>query len=333
MSYHPSSPSHPQAVADGIAYSHFDVASEPAHKQLLAWRERVGHVIDIVPLREQLVQPFRGAITRFDAGEFAFTDCITDQVRLERSIARISRDNVRSFVFHVFLTGGTEPLVARPAKRTSPFSMGGILALDMDQPVQMLRHACRVITFFVPGAVLQDMLVDPATIHCRAIGPENPIARLIIERAAALAGRIRHMNAIDARHALHAIVQLLGEAYGRQAGLLGNARSVERAVMLDRVLRHIRNNLHDADLSPERVLDALGLPRPTVYRMFQHEGGIASYIRKIRLRSAANELVQFPQIPVKDIAYASGFKTASDFTRAFRRAYDMAPQDLRMAKV
>jgi AraC-like DNA-binding protein len=32
---------------------------------------------------------------------------------------------------------------------------------------------------------------------------------------------------------------------------------------------------------------------------------------------------------VKDIAYSVGFKSASDFTRAFRRAYGVAPQDVR----
>jgi AraC-like DNA-binding protein len=32
---------------------------------------------------------------------------------------------------------------------------------------------------------------------------------------------------------------------------------------------------------------------------------------------------------VTDIAYGLGFKSASDFTRAFRRAYGMAPQEFR----
>jgi AraC-like DNA-binding protein len=30
-----------------------------------------------------------------------------------------------------------------------------------------------------------------------------------------------------------------------------------------------------------------------------------------------------------EIAYGLGFSSASDFTRAFRRAYGMAPQDFR----
>lgn len=330
MPNHPIWPGHPAPAAERVTFSYFDVAGEPFHQQLLAWRGRVGHVMDVLPLRDQLAQPFRGAIARYDAGGIAFTDCVTDTLQIERTIARISRDSVRSFAFHIFLSGGTGILSGRRARRTDAAVADGILGLDMDQPVRMIRHACRVITLFVSGQVLEDLLVDPATIHGRAIGADVPIARLIIERCAALAGRIRHMPAAEAGFHLRAIVRLLAEAYGRQAGLLGNARAVERAQMYGQVLRHIRHHLHEAELSPDSVLDALGLARPSVYRLFQHEGGLARYIQRLRLRLAAHELVAFPQIPVKDIAYACGFKTPSDFSRAFRRAYEMTPQELRM---
>jgi len=86
---------------------------------------------------------------------------------------------------------------------------------------------------------------------------------------------------------------------------------------------------HDGDLSPDRVVELLGLSRPTVYRLFQHEGGLGAYIRHVRLRAAAEELVAWPGVPVQDIAYAHGFTSASDFTRAFRRAYGIPPQEIR----
>ena len=76
-------------------------------------------------------------------------------------------------------------------------------------------------------------------------------------------------------------------------------------------------------------LQALQLPRLTLYRLFEHEGGLGAYIRNRRLREAADELVKFPNLPVMDIAYGRGFKSASDFTPAFRRTYEIAPQDLR----
>jgi AraC-like DNA-binding protein len=102
-----------------------------------------------------------------------------------------------------------------------------------------------------------------------------------------------------------------------------------RVVMVDQVRRYVQAHLCDDDLSPESVLSALQLPRSTLYRLFQHEGGLGAYIRHLRLRHAADDLIRYPHALVLDIAFGLGFKSASVFTRAFRRAYGMAPQEYR----
>jgi AraC-like DNA-binding protein len=51
-------------------------------------------------------------------------------------------------------------------------------------------------------------------------------------------------------------------------------------------------------------------------------------IRSRRLRISADELVHFPHMEVQDIASGLGFNGASSFTRAFRRAFDIAPREL-----
>jgi AraC-like DNA-binding protein len=329
MLHHPSPTRGTAAPASRIVHHHFDTSGEPPSRQWQAWREHVGHIIDVVPSRTQLELPFRGRMDRFDVGKVVFTDCSTDALLLDRSITRISRDNFRCFAFHVFLEGGAQPVAVHASKRRSSPCRGGILALDLDQPIRMQRHACRVLTFFVPGALLQDVLRDPAAIHGRVIGPEKPAARAIIERAAALARDIRSMCAETAQRSLLSIIRLLAEAFGQEAGLSGSTRAIARAAMFDQVRRYVRDRFQDPELSPEGVLDALGLPRPTMYRLFQHEGGLGAYIRHLRLRAAADELVRFPHIPVKDVGYSVGFKSASDFTRAFRRAYGITPREVR----
>jgi AraC-like DNA-binding protein len=137
------------------------------------------------------------------------------------------------------------------------------------------------------------------------------------------------MSACEAHGAIRAAAQLLVAAFGQQARLSGNARAAARAAMFGQVRRYIQAHLTEEELSSESVLNALQLPRPTLYRLFQHEGGIGSYIRHLRLRRAADELIRYPHVAVIEIAYGLGFKSASDFTRAFRRAYGIAPQDFR----
>ncbi len=317
-------------LSPDIAHHHFDVAAQAPGRRLLAWREQVGHVVDVVPSRDALQQPFHASIDRYRVGHLMFTDCRSDAMRLERSLVRISRDNIRDFAFHVFLEGGVDGLSVRNGPRAGDEGEAArVLAVDLGQPVRMLRHACRMLTFFVPAELVQEVFPDPQAIHGRMLRDTLPLTRLAINQAAALGQSVRSLSAQQAQADITACVRLLLAAFGKEAGLAGNARAAVRAAMFGEVRRYIQANLHQAGLTPESVVQALRLSRPTVYRLFQHEGGLGAYIRHLRLRLAAEELVRYPHLAVMEIAYGLGFGSASDFTRAFRRAYDLPPQEFR----
>ncbi|QNK65406.1 helix-turn-helix transcriptional regulator [Variovorax sp. PAMC26660] len=317
-------------LQNGLPHSHFSVQAEPPRRQLLAWRDRVGHVIDVLPSSRETEMPFRAAIDRYSVGDIVFTDCRSDAMVLERSLARISTDTVRDYAFHLFLEGDVEGVTVRhSATRHDASSAAKILALDMGQPVRMRRNACHVLTFFVPGTLVEEIFPDPEAIHGRTMQGDTPIARLAMAHIAALGQDIATLSAPAAHAAVRAGAQLLIAGFGKQAQLSGNARAAARAAMFGQVRRYVQANLHRADLSPESVLTALRMPRPTLYRMFQHEGGLGAYIRHLRLRHAADDLIRYPHLMVTDVAYGVGFKSPSDFTRAFRRAYDLSPRDFR----
>ena len=301
--------------------------AEAPQRQLLAWRDRVAHLIDVLPSSSDLERPFRASIDRYQVGELVLTDCRSDQMLLERSLARISTDKARDFVFHVFLEGGVGNVSVRAQPRESSPSVASILALDMSQPVRMQRHACRMLTFFVPGALVEEVFPDPEAIHGRTIHGTTPLTQLVIEHVTALSQNIAHMSADAAERDIRAGAQLLAAAFGKQALLSGSARAAARAAMFGQVRRYVQAHLHEAELSPEGVLNALQLPRSTLYRLFQQEGGLGAYIRHLRLRRAADMLARNLHMTVTDIAYELGFKSSSDFARAFRRAYGMTPRD------
>lgn len=311
------------------SHHHFSVKSEPVPKQLLAWRERVGHIIDVLPSLAQVARPFEASIDCYQIGDRRFTDCVSDSLVLERAVARISTDNHRHFAFHIFTRGNNDWLHGQSLQRQGLQSPASILVLDLDQPIRMQRGACRVLTLFVPRAVVMEIVPNAEALHGRVLQQSSPLARLLIEQVLALAQDLSGMSLDDAARAFDVSVQLLLGAFGKQAKLSGSARAAVRAAMFDRARRYVHANLSKTELSPESLLEALQLTRPTLYRLFQHEGGLATYIRNCRLREAADELIRLPGQPVIEIAYGLGFQSASDFTRAFRRAYEMSPQDLR----
>lgn len=317
-------------LENGIAHTRFDVAGLPPQQQLLAYWEQLGHIIEVVPSSEQVRQPFICVNDRYDIGEFRMSDTYTDHVAIERTITRISRDTARGIGFTIFLDGETHSAMTHAARREYTVPGGSVLATDLDQPIRLLRRACRYITLVVPRNQLEHVFSDPAAIHGRALDPNRPGTQLIVQRARTLVENFRYMLFEDARHGVADLVHLIADAFGEEAGLSGSKRAVGRALMFECARRHVRVNLHEYGLSPESIVESLGLPRSTLYRLFEHEGGLGAYIRHLRLRAAADDLVRFPKVPIKDIGYSVGFKSASDFTRAFRRAYEMTPQEMRV---
>jgi AraC-like DNA-binding protein len=313
-----------------IVSTSFSTRAFAAAEQLLAWRARVGHVVDVPPSKAQLAVGFGGHIDLHAAGGLVFTDARTDAMALERSIARVSTDTRRDFAFHVYVEGEVGHVTGMSRKRSAAGSVQGIVAFDMNQPFRVERPACRVLTMFVPRAMIDAGLADGESIHGRVVKHDAPLARLVSDHFIATGRQLPRIDASAAVESLNAGAQLLIAAFRHESRLAGAGRAAVQTAVIGQIRRFVDANLHQGDLTPTRVVDALGLKRATVYRWFEHEGGLGAYIRNRRLREAADELVRFPNLQVTDIAYGLGFRSASDFTRAFRRAFDLSPQEARL---
>lgn len=311
------------------AHDFFSTHHTQCRQQLPAWRERIGHFLDVPIAVAELDNGFQGSIESYSSADLTFMACRTDAVSQTRSAARISTDAVRRYVFHVAVEGAIETSTGLYPKRIATQSVPGVLALDMGQPMSMTRARCHLLALFVPRALIESVIPEAESIHGRVIEYHSPLARLIPGQLGDLQRNLPRMSASDAYSAMHNCALLIAAAFGQQAQLTGNARAAARAAVIGMLRRYVDANLHDSDLTPERVLRVSQLSRPTLYRMFEHEGGLAAYIRNRRLMQAAVDLRNFPDKHVVEIAYSLGFKSASEFNRAFRRAYDMPPLEFR----
>ena len=315
-------------VKDTVEREYFAAKDSAVDLQLLMWRERMGSVLDLLPSKTQVERPFDAWVHRYSVGNLSFADLYSDPIRVERSLARISVERACDFfLFCICVDGDSHTLEGKYARR-APFRTK-ILAIDLDQPIRMQGHRHRFSSFFVPRQMLESILPNADTLHARSLDDSTPLARLLINRTAILNEQIGSMNVVEAKRNLWNMTQLIVGAFGKQARLSGNTRAAIRSVMFDHVRTYIKKSLDNPELSAEMVLRKLQLPRDTLYRMFEHEGGIAAYISDCRLRSAAEDIARLPLIPLKDIAYGVGFNSASAFSRAFRRCYDISPQELR----
>lgn len=103
-----------------------------------------------------------------------------------------------------------------------------------------------------------------------------------------------------------------------------------------RVLRHgvervIEANLGSARLDAARVGALAGISRSALYRLFEEEGGVASYVQARRLTSIAADLrdPQLAETPVSALAARRGLHNPAAFSRAFRRRFGQTPGEAR----
>lgn len=307
----------------------FDTRNIAPDQQLLTWREWVGYLVDTPLTREQITRGFNATVELYSVNDLTISRSRTDELKQERPLARISTDAVRCFVFHVVLEGAIGDVKGLYRKQEAAQSGPGILAIDMNQTFYAHRPGCHVLTLLAPRAMVESALPDAESIHGRIIQNRSPLFRLIYNHLIALDRDLPLLSAREADRALRVAIHLIVAAFGKQARLSGNARAAARAALYGQARRYIDAHLHHPELSPEILLHILQIPRPSLYRMFEHEGGLAAYIRNRRLRHAADDLIRFPHVAVMDVAYGLGFNSPQDFSRAFRRAFAMAPQDFR----
>ncbi len=318
------------ALHESVEHAHFDTSGIARREQALAWRDRVAHVIDAPPSREAITQGFAGAIDRYSAGHLVFTDSRTDAMTLDRSVVRTSTDNRCDYAFHLVVEGQLGQWSGMTRKRSVPHVHQGIVAVALDQPYRIKRPACRVLSLFVPHADVAASVSDPPSLHGQMLDRASPAAAPAFAHLMALNTRLPSMDRFSAHREMQIGAALLLRAFNKQAAMHGKTRAALRSAVMERVRRYIDMNLHEAALSPSSMIGELGLKRATIYRWFDEEGGLASYIRHRRLHAAMADLVHFPHMRVVDVAYGLGFNSASDFTRAFRRAYGLSPRDARM---
>lgn len=94
----------------------------------------------------------------------------------------------------------------------------------------------------------------------------------------------------------------------------------------------IQQNLDNPDLSPGTIAAAHHMSTRTLHRLFQHDGQtVTDWIRQCRLQRCRQDLADplLRRDPIQDIAARWGFFNPAHFSRLFRGAYGVNPQEYR----
>lgn len=92
----------------------------------------------------------------------------------------------------------------------------------------------------------------------------------------------------------------------------------------------ISEHLGDEDLNVVTLSSYMAMDRTNLYRRMQAAMGVSPsvYIRRLRLEAAA-DLLKRTELPVAEIAIATGFSSAKYFSSTFKEAYSVLPAQYR----
>jgi AraC-like DNA-binding protein len=109
-------------------------------------------------------------------------------------------------------------------------------------------------------------------------------------------------------------------------------RLMQDELQMEALLSFCRQNLGNADLSPQQAADHLGISVRTLHSRFRQTGrSFGRWLLESRLEGCSGALRDASQqaINISEIAYRWGFNDLSYFNKSFRAQFDMTPREWR----
>ncbi len=293
-----------------------------------AWRESMSVFLDAD--LKGMVDPetFSGEIESYLIDDIMLTRAITKRQKYDRAGSKIARDGLDHYMIQVFLGGHTEINLGRREARSQADHP---IAFDLGETLDSFNSDFHILCVVIPRARLAPLLVRPDSLQGLTPDPDSGGGRLLADFLRSLYLIAPVLTPLEEKRSALALLELAASAFnGVDAGGEAELRARDYALLLQ-TQRFIRDHLSSPDLSPEVIALGVGLSRTALYQLFEPIGGVAEYVRELRLRKCLGEIVsaRHAHRHVSDIAWSWGFASPSHFTRAFKQRFGRTPSEAR----
>jgi len=312
------SPSAAQAQVDI-----WSTGSVAAREKVSYWRETVCNAVFGISV-ETVPEQFSARITARNAGPLRFALSESTAYQIARTRQQIDALPSDHYSIYLQLAGQT---VSSTNGETYTFEANEIGLLDGRQPFRSLHGGRRAIAV-LPRVMIERRAPWLTRRPHHKLAADSPFAELARQHLLALA---------DAESALtETAMSVLSDNLCNLVALASieptAADRLTPDLQLAAILALCRRNLHDPELSPQRVAAELGMSVRTLHWRFKQAGQtFGRWVRENRLEGCAAALRDPGQRAqnISDIAYNWGFNDLSHFNKAFRVRFNMTPREWR----
>jgi AraC-like DNA-binding protein len=300
----------------------WNMRNVPAAERFAYWREAVCQTYLPLEPEDLSAGSFDGTLRSFSGAALQISRVNTVAASIRRTRSGIGRFQDGSFFANLQISGEA---VVEQHGQTRIARAGDIVLVDTNEPFAIrFAQGCDLICATLPGdglrRQLRQMTPKPATVISG-----HGAGRLASAYLGALEDIPDDLDLVDDL-AADQLGALLLRAIA--AGIpVNEARGGERD-LLTRILGFIADELHNPCLSAKHVCRQLQISRSHLFAVLANAGiTFAAHIREQRLSHSLHQLRdrRFADVPVGEIARRWGFGSHETFTRAFRKAYGIAP--------
>jgi AraC-like DNA-binding protein len=302
-----------------------------AHRKVHFWNESVSTLVSAAAAEPVDTGTFAGTLRRLELPQLRFAEIRGGASTVRR---RANPARVQSFVLNVMLSG---EIVCRSAGVDTQISAGDLCLFDSE---------CAVDLYLPRPATLLAMVVSREHLS-RYIACPEAVASLVVSGASgpgALASRFlldfwaRAERELDPHVAARFGELALQTVVGAYAGT-PEARPERSTALVQhrmRIRAYIEEHLHDTELTPRSIAEALHITRGYMHRLFSGDSeSPARYILRRRLEECHRALADSMQVgrSVTTIAFEHGFNSLPHFCRVFRARYGVTPREHQLRAV
>lgn len=301
----------------------------PASERYEAWHHMLNRVYGTWEMEKQTGSVFDARMKSRAVGGFQVVECVCDPCGATRTKTKISKSGREAITIPLILSGRANITMGN---KLVQLRAGDVLIWNSLRPLRFeILERMHKITVTVPLSRLRSWLpnswheIEGHLPHVSVgAGLMTPIVGSL--SSAFLAGDLHNADALT-ESVIGLLVNVLNTDGSVEAGSL-------RGTHLLLVKRYIEENLAEPDLSPARIAKANRISLRYLHVLFEREGTtVQQYIIQERLLRCRREL-ENPSMAgrtITDIAFSWGFQSATHFSRRFKAAFGLTPQDYRAA--
>jgi AraC-like DNA-binding protein len=313
-------------------------ADIPAGKRFNYWQDAVCDVFVELDCRPVSHRRFFGEIATARCEDLHFSVVRSCDQNVLRTPSRIRAAREEVLLISVQMSGTGMVIQDGREARLQP---GDFACYDSTRPYTLsFNEDFEQLVLHMPRGLLLERLGRTELLTARAVRGTSPVGSLVfpyLRQVASVVGEVDAQTAARLSEVSLALVTTaLGELVQREHQGAPDARSWTRTALTYRAKAFIEEQLHDPDLTPAKVADAVGISLRYLQLLFHAENAaVSDWIWARRLERSRRRLIDplLAHESIAQVAFGCGFAELAHFSRRFKAAYAASPRDYRAARV